>query len=157
MFAEFACTADPLGRGARAIPETPGSLADGTASGTGICRSYVLNLGSGNLVAGIDDGIVPAAAAIPLEKVESAAGTVYLIESQGYATVFGQRSIANDTYLTCDRETGFLSPKGAITDLPAHKFKSIPHANALMYDGHVDLLDQATITANGGKVMQYRK
>jgi hypothetical protein len=127
------------------------------ASGTGICRSYVMNLGSGNLVAGIDDGIVPVAAAIPLEKVESAVGTVYLIESQGYATVFGQRSIANDTYLTCDRETGLMSPKGAISDSPAHKFKSIPRANAIMYDGHVELLDQVTISADGGKIMQYHK
>jgi prepilin-type processing-associated H-X9-DG protein len=158
----FTCAYDPLEAGARLIPEVPGSLADGTAPGIGICRSYVLNLGSGNLVSGIDDGVAPAADAIPFKKIEVAPGTVQLIESQGYATVVGQRNITNDTHLTCDRATGAMSPKGAITDSPApfHKFKTtptIPRANVLMYDGHVELLDQATITADGGKIMQYHK
>jgi hypothetical protein len=155
----FTCTADPLDAGARLVPEVPGSLADGTAPGTGISRSYVLNLGSGNLVPGIDDGVAPAADAIPLKKIEVEAGTVQFIESQGYATVVGQRCIVNDTYLTCDRATGIISPKDAFTNplVSTHRLHKMPGANTVMYDGHAELLEQATITADHCKIIQYHK
>ena len=167
----FSCPQDPLVTGARSIPVVPGSFADGTAAGTGICRSYVLNLGSGNLVPGTDDGISPTANAIPVNKVVSAAGTAFLIESQGYATVFGQRNIANDTYLTCDVK-GNLTPLDAFTNSlalmhgakPKSRLsfscfvpKPKPRVNVLMHDGHVELLDQATMPGSNGLVMQYIK
>jgi prepilin-type processing-associated H-X9-DG protein len=156
--ASFSCPTDALRKGARSVPVTSGSFADGTAAGKGICRSYVMSLGTGNLVAGTDDGITPTANAVPAKKIESAAGTVYLIESHGYATVFGQRSIANDTYMICDK-TGAVNPKDAFTNplAPMHGAKTKPQVNALMYDGHVEALDPETITANGGKIMQYVK
>jgi prepilin-type processing-associated H-X9-DG protein len=154
----FACSVDTQIQGARSIPVTPGSLVDGTAAGTGICRSYTLNLGSGNLVKDVDDGISPNADAVPSEKIQSDAGTVYLIENHGYATVFGQRNIANDTYLTCDR-TGNVIPKDAfvVTMMPKHGKKAKPQVNTLMYDGHVEQLDEAFFTADKGKIMQYIK
>ena len=157
----FACPVDPQAKGARAIPETPGSLADGMAPGSGICRSYVMNLGSGNLVAGINDGIAATADAIPIKKIESSCATVYLVESRGYATVFGQRNLANDTYLTCDQETGILAPRDAISNPKTmhgpKNPKNRPQVNVLMYDGHVEAIDQAIITADHGKLMQYGK
>ena len=167
----FSCPQDPLVTGARSIPVVPGSFADGTAAGTGICRSYVLNLGSGNLVPGTDDGISTTANAIPVNKVVSAAGTAFLIESQGYATVFGQRNLANDTYMTCDAK-GNLIPQDAFTNSlalmhgakPKSRFsfscfvpKPKPRVNVLMHDGHSELLDQTTITAGKGMIMQYIK
>ena len=167
----FSCPQDPLRTGARSIPVVPGSFADGTAAGTGICRSYVLNLGSGNLVPGSDDGISTTANAIPVSKVVSAAGTAFLIESQGYATVFGQRNIANDTYLTCDA-TGTVTPGDAFSNplarmhiIKAKPLLKVPRFwvkpkqcfNVLMYDGHVEPFDHATITAGKGMIMQYIK
>jgi prepilin-type processing-associated H-X9-DG protein len=131
----------------------------------------VLNLGSGNLVPGTDDGISTTANAIPVNKVVSAAGTAFLIESQGYATVFGQRNLANDTYMTCDAK-GNLIPQDAFTNSlalmhgakPKSRFsfscfvpKPKPRVNVLMHDGHVECLDHATITAGKGMIMQYIK
>lgn len=162
--ATFSCPADPQQEGARSIPVVPGSLADGTAAGTGICRSYTMNLGSGNLVAGTDDGIATTADAVPVSKVVLASGTVYLLENHGYSTAFGQRSIANDTYLTCDK-AGTVTPKDALTNLlmPRHDSKVKPSSkkkrwiNTLMYDYHVERLDEAFFTADKGKIMQYIK
>ena len=155
--ATFTCPADPLRKGARMIPEVPGSFADGMASGPGICRSYVLNLGTGNL-AGRNDGIVATATAIPSAKVISAAGTVFLIESHGYATVFGQANIANDTTIVCSSK-GKLLPVDAFTNplAPMHGHKANSRCNALMHDGHMELLEQATVVGNDGMVMQYSK
>jgi hypothetical protein len=155
----FSCTHEPLVDGARLVPEVPGALADGMAAGNGICRSYTMNLGSGNLVAGVDDGIAPAANAIPLTKIEVGSGTVHLIENQGYATVFGQRCIANDTYITCDKSTGIVSPRDAFANrlVPMHGTKAKPQASAVMHDGHAEVFDQAGISANHGKIMQYVK
>jgi prepilin-type processing-associated H-X9-DG protein len=154
----FICPADTQAKGARIVPAIPGSFADGTADGTGICRSYVLDLGSGNLVAGKDDGIAATAAAIRLAKIESAAGTVNLIESHGYATVFGQRNIANDTTIVCTKIGGVV-PADAFTNPLArmHGVKSYPRVNALFYDGHVEIIEQSSIIADGGQVMQYIK
>ncbi len=159
ILATFTCPADPLGldAGARIVPVVPGSFADGTASGIGICRSFVLNLGSGNL-AGQDDGLATTAAAIPIAKIESGAGTVAVIESHGYATVFGQRNIANDTTIVCSK-AGSVVPADAFINrqAPMHGVRKKPRVNALMYDGHVEVLEQGTIIANGGQVMQYLK
>ena len=153
----FACPADLQEPGARMIPAVPGSLADGTAPGPGICRSYTLNLGTGNLD-GQDDGIVAMASTILIGKVDSPAGTVFLIENHGYATVFGQTNIANDTTLVCTRQ-GKLMPADVIANplVPMHGARSNPRGNALMYDGHVEAADQALVTANGGQIMQYGK
>ena len=150
----FNCPIDAQAKGGRLIPLIPGSLADGMASGKGICRSYVLNLGIGNPA----DGIAPTADAVPAKKISSAAGTVYLIESHGYATVFGQRNIANDTTMTCSN-TGGMIPQDAFTNplVPMHGSAINPRVNALMHDGHVEVLDQKEITANGGQIMQYVK
>jgi prepilin-type processing-associated H-X9-DG protein len=38
-----------------------------------------------------------------------------------------------------------------------HGVKSKPRFNALMYDGHVEVLEQSSIIANGGQIMQYIK
>ncbi len=152
----FTCPADPQGQGAKLEPAS-GSLADGTASGTGICRSYTLNLGSGNL-AGKNDGIAATDKAVPVAKVESGAGTVSFIENQGYATVFGQRNLANDTTIVCTRD-GKVIPVDAFTNaaVPMHGVKFRPRFNVLMYDGHVEVMEQACVTANGGEFMQYLK
>jgi prepilin-type processing-associated H-X9-DG protein len=153
----FTCPDDPLCEGARIVPAVPGSLDDGLAKGTGICRSYTLNLGSGNL-AGQEDGISATANAIPAAKIEVAAGTVYLIENHGYATVFGQRNIANDTTIVCTKK-GKLMPADVCTNpsAPMHGTRAMPRTNALMYDGHVELLEEVTVTGNGGQVMQIVK
>ena len=167
----FSCPQDPLVTGARFIPGVPGSFADGTAAGTGICRSYMMNLGSGNLVPGSDNGISTTANAIPVSKIVSAAGTAFLIESQGYATVFGQRNLANDTYLTCDA-TGAVTPSDALSNplvlmhiVEAKPLLGVPRFwvkpkqcfSVLMHDGHAEQLDQAAITADKGKIMHYIK
>jgi prepilin-type processing-associated H-X9-DG protein len=157
----FTCPADVLREGARSIPVVPGSPADGTAAGTGICRSYVMNLGTGNL-AGNADGIATTANAIPVSQaVVSAAGTVYLIESHAYATVFGQRNLANDTYMTCNR-AGRLAPPDVLSNslMPRHDTNASPKKkkiNILMYDGHVEMLDEALFMADKGQIMQYVK
>ena len=150
----FTCPADPRAKGGRLVPLAPGSLADGMASGKGICRSYVLNLGTGNPV----DGIAPTADAVPAEKISLPAGTVYLIESHGYATVFGQRNIANDTTMTCSK-TGDMMPPDAFSNprVPMHGMPGKSRVNALMHDGHVEALEQEAITDNHGQVMQYVK
>lgn len=157
ILATFTCPADQLATGARLVPLVPGSFADGTAAGTGICRSYSLNLGSGNL-AGQQDGISANASAIPVSQMESVAGTIYLIDNHGYATVFGQRNIANDTTIVCTK-AGVVMPADAFTNpaAPMHGTKSSPYLNALFYDGHVEVFVQATVTANGGEVMQIIK
>lgn len=150
----FTCPIDDQAKGGRLVPLIPGSLADGMAPGKGICRSYVLNLGTGNPV----DGIAPTADAVPAEKINSPAGTVYLIESHGYATVFGQRNIANDTTMTCSK-TGDMMPPDAFTNplVPMHGMPGKSRVSALMHDGHVEALEQEAITDNHGQVMQYVK
>ena len=154
----FTCSVDTQAEGAQAIPVNPGSFADGIAPGPGICRSYTLNLGTGNLVKGVDDGIAATADLVPIKKVESTAGTVYLIENHGYATVFGQRNLANDATLVCDKQGGVV-PNDAFTNplVPMHGVKTKPRGSAVMHDGHVEVLEQASITASGGQVMQYIK
>lgn len=154
----FTCSNDPLCDGARQEPRTPGSLDDGLAAGKGICRSYTLNLGSGNLVAGQDDGIARDAQQIPVAKIEIASETAYLVENHGYATVFGQRNIANDTTLACSRK-GEIIPADAFTNAAAgiHGIPKHPRANMLMHDGHVEFLDQDSLTSDGGDVLQYLK
>jgi prepilin-type processing-associated H-X9-DG protein len=166
----FSCTIDPLAAGARAIPAT-GTFKDGTTAGNGICRSYTLNLGTGNPTPEGKEGIGITADAVLVGKVESYAGTVHLIDNQGYATVFGQRSLANDTYMTCDM-AGTVVPGDAFTNplapmhgekpksrfhLPDFGPKPKPRFNVLMYDGHVEMFDQTIIIADGGQVMQYIK
>jgi prepilin-type processing-associated H-X9-DG protein len=153
----FTCSYDPRREGARIVPAVPGSLDDGLAKGTGICRSYTLNLGSGNL-AGLEDGISAIANAIPADKIEVAAGTVYLIENHAYATVFGQRNIANDATIVCTKK-GKLMPPDICTNpaAPMHGTRAMPRTNALMYDGHVELLEEFSVTGNGGLVMQIVK
>ncbi len=153
----FSCPKDHQLRGARNLPLTPGSLIDGMADGPGICRSYTLNLGTGNLD-GQDDGIAPAAAAIPKAKIESMAGTVFLIENHAYATVFGQRNIANDTTLVCTK-AGKVVPADAFTNplVLMHGVQSKPLVNSLMFDGHAEVLEQAAVVADDGLLMQYKK
>jgi prepilin-type processing-associated H-X9-DG protein len=155
--ATFTCPQENLKLpGARIVLKVPGSFADGTAGGPGICRSFTLNLGSGNLVAAQDDGIAATANVIPLAKVESGAGTVCLIENHGYATAFGQRNIANDTTIV-GTKAGVVVPKDAFTNAsePMHGTKTRPRVNALMYDGHVEVLEQDAVVASGCQIMQY--
>lgn len=163
MLAVFTCPDDEQRRGGCMMPRQPGSMADGMAKGIGICRSYSLNLGSGNL-AGLDDGIVSTAAAIPRKKIESAAGTVCLIENPAYATVFGQRNIDNDMTIKCTKgEWGInhqgvqVIPKDAFwnSQILVHGVRNYPRVNALMYDGHVEVFEQASVI--GSCVMQYIK
>ena len=149
--AVFTCPADPQVRGARMVPVVPGSFADGTADGAGICRSYVLNLGTGS-----PEDVSATASVIPVAKIESA-GTVCLIESHGYATIFGQRNIANDTTIVCSKAGSVPADAFANPLAPMHGLKSKPWLLALFYDGHVEVLGQSTITADGGLVMQYIK
>jgi prepilin-type processing-associated H-X9-DG protein len=155
----FTCPKDPQRNGARMVPLVPGSFADGMADGNGICRSYVLNLGSGNSMIGKDDGVSANADAIPVVKIDSGAGTVFLIESHGYATVFGQANIANDTTIVGSRD-GIFKPADAFTNpsvVPMHGKKSKPLINALMYDGHVESIESTYLIANGCELMQYIK
>jgi prepilin-type processing-associated H-X9-DG protein len=150
----FICQKDPkYAKGGRIVPLVPGSLADGMASGNGICRSYSLNLGSGQ-----EDGVATNASAIPLKNIESAAGTVYLIENHGCATVFGQANIANDTTIVCPRAGGIV-PADAFNNpqVRMHGNKLKPQFNVLMYDGHVEFFDLASMLAQRDQPMQYRK
>ncbi len=156
--ATMTCPADAQSQGS-AIGAGLITVAEGTTSGNYITRSYVLNLGTANLVAGINDGIAFTDNAIPISKVESGAGTVNLVEDHGYATVFGLPAIAGDTTISCTKATGAVTPADAFTNtlVPMHGVKSKPRVNALMFDGHVEVLEQASITANLGQVMQYIK
>jgi prepilin-type processing-associated H-X9-DG protein len=146
----FSCPLDLRRAGAHLTsPLTPG---------VHIARSYTLNLGSGNRVAGVDDGIAFAADAIPVSKVESGAGTVNLVDNQVHATVFGQKNRMGDTVMTCSKQ-GVLDPVDSFITprVLMHGSKKKPQVNVLMYDGHVEILDQTMITADGGKIMQYIK
>ena len=152
----FSCPKDPQSdAGGRIVPLVPGSLVDGMASGAGVCRSYSLNLGSGQ-----EDGVAANASAIPATKIQSAAGTVYLIENHGYATVFGQANIANDTTIVCSREGGVV-PADAFNNhrVRMHRYRNElkPRFNVLMYDGHVEFFDQASMLAQRDQLLQYRK
>ena len=154
----FTCPQDWQRGGGRIVPEHPGSLEDGVANGPGICRSYSLNLGTGNLVTGQDDGISRDAREIPVAKIESAAGTAFLVENHGYATVFGQANIANDTTIACTRK-GEILPVDAFTN-PQVRMHGIPNhsrGNVLMHDGHVELKEQASLANDGVMVLQYLK
>lgn len=153
----FSCSSDPRYNGARTVPEIPGSMEDGLAAGNGICRSYSLNLGSGN-PGTCQDGISAAASGISVFRLESCSGTVQLLDNHGYATTFGQRNIANDTTVTCD-QNGDLEPDDAFTNpkAPMHGPRDCPRANALMYDGHVECLDQQSLYADNGKALRIIK
>jgi prepilin-type processing-associated H-X9-DG protein len=154
----FTCPADLQSTGS-AIGTGAKTIAEGTAAGSYITRSYMLNLGSGNLVTGVDDGVAFTENAIPVSKVESGAGTVNLIENHGYATVFGQKNLLGDTVMTCSK-AGALDPADSFTNAKApamHGVKTKIRVNALMYDGHVEMLEQTSITATGGQIMHYVK
>jgi prepilin-type processing-associated H-X9-DG protein len=157
--ATFTCPSDPQAQGA-AIGKEAKTLDEGMANGNNLCRSYTLNLGSANLDGGNADDISFTAAAIPVSKVESPAGTVYLIENHGYATVFGAINKINDTILFCTKEPrlGIATDFFTNSKIPMHaKSYQPPQFNALMYDGHVEILKQADILAKWGKLMQYHK
>jgi prepilin-type processing-associated H-X9-DG protein len=158
----FTCPNDPQVMGS-AIGTGAKTIAEGLAPGNNITRSYVLNLGSAKLT-DVKDGVGFTDAAIPAAKIESFAGTVYLIESHGYATVFGQASfgpakIAGDQVIVCSKGPTSLDPADSFTNrqVPMHGAKSRPRFNALMYDGHVETFEADTVTGNGSQVMQYVK
>jgi prepilin-type N-terminal cleavage/methylation domain-containing protein/prepilin-type processing-associated H-X9-DG protein len=172
--AVFTCPADPQAQNAgttlatttvTASALTGGStIGEGTATGNNICRSYVLNLGTANL-AGVNDGIAFTENAVPTSKVESGAGTVAIIENHGYATVFGAYNNINDTTITCAKPVApaVAGVLGTASDFfinpmaPMHGVKTKPRVNSLMFDGHVEILEQSSIIANGGQVMQLGK
>ena len=58
--------------------------------------------------------------------------------------------------MICDK-VGKLNPQGAFTNplVPMNGSAVNLRVNALMHDGHVEVLDQKEITANGGQIMQY--
>lgn len=154
----FTCPVDPQVQGA-AIGSGAKTLSEGLAPGNNITRTYVLNIGSGNLVLGVEDGICFTADAIPVSKIKTPAGTVNLIENQGYATVFGQKNLMGDTVMSCSK-TGILDPADSYTNPGApmiHKDKKRNLILALMYDGYVEVLDQVDIKKDKGKIMQYVK
>jgi prepilin-type processing-associated H-X9-DG protein len=162
VFATFTCPNDPQVTGS-AIGTGAKTIAEGMATGNNITRSYVLNLGSAKLT-DAKDGVGFTDAAIPISKIESGAGTVNLIESHGYATVFGQASfgpakIAGDQVIVCSKGSTSLDPADSFTNsqVPMHGVKTRPRFNALMYDGHVETFEVNAVTGNDGQVMQYLK
>jgi prepilin-type N-terminal cleavage/methylation domain-containing protein/prepilin-type processing-associated H-X9-DG protein len=180
--ASFTCPADITAQGCgpttavsayvpAVLPATNGTLtggtatAEGTVTGSQITRSYTLNLGTANLIAGVNDGIAFTDNAIPVSKVESGAGTVCLVENHGYSTVFGAINNVNDTAIFCAKPlvAGGAGVLGADVNFfinpvaPMHGVKTKPRVNTLMFDGHVEVLEQSSIVGNGGQVMQYLK
>jgi len=169
--ATFTCPADSQAQGSVAGAGLK-TVAEGTAAGTQITRSYVLNLGTANLITTINDGIASTDNAVPISKVESGAGTVNLVENHGYACDFGAPNwplapqtlpvvpaLANgDTTISCTK-LAVLDPIDSFTNtlVPMHGVKSKPRVNALMYDGHVEVLEYSSIIANLGQIMQYIK
>lgn len=130
----------------------PGDSAVKTSES--LIRSYGLNLGSANMVANVNDGIGVNDDKIPISKVKSAAGTINLLEYP-IGSNFGVRK--------GNYSIGFTGGTSKLTEVTAwmataKNHGSIPaRVNALMYDGHVEVLAAAHLTANGNQVMKYIK
>ena len=161
----FSCPADPQ--------HACSSAGDPLAAGTQLNRSYSLNLGD-CLAA---TGILPTAVSIPTSKVESGAGTIWIVENQGGATCFGTVAVEATAYIADttvlpalgvatanlnDQVVGFDAVGvtcGVVfgTTTPMHGTKTKPRMNALMFDGHVEILEQTTLFSNNFQWMQYIK
>ena len=133
----FACPGDP------AVRISPSMI-----------RSYGLNLGSANMVAGVNDGIGVNDDKIPPTKVESGAGTIALLEyptGSGFGVRQGNYSI------------GFAGGTSKLTEVTAWMAAAKNHGttparvNALMYDGHVESLEGRALTAFNNQIMRYIK
>ena len=130
----------------------PGDSAVKTSES--LIRSYGLNLGSANMVANVNDGIGVNDDKIPISKVKSAAGTINLLEYP-IGSNFGVRK--------GNYSIGFTGGTSKLTEVTAWMATAKNHGstparvNALMYDGHVEVLAAAHLTANGNQVMKYIK
>ena len=143
----FACPADPEASG------VPGAVI-------ALCRSYCENLGDGNATTGIYVGTasVHPDNAIPVTKVAEPAGTVWILEAHNFANRFGE---------DCDPSDGGQLHELAMTKddvstlfggtAPMHGTKQKPRANTLMFDGHVELLDQGNVEDKSYNVLMYTK
>jgi prepilin-type processing-associated H-X9-DG protein len=135
--AYYTCPADPAGKTADYV-----------------IRSYGLNLGSANMVANVNDGIAVTDHSIPVSKVESGAGTVNLLEYP-IGSSFGVRQ--------GNYSIGFTGGTAKLNDIvqwmaanPCHGAKPAK-VNALMYDGHVEVLQAEMLTVHGNQIMKYIK
>lgn len=119
-----------------------------------LIRSYGLNLGSANMVANVNDGIGVNDDKVPVAKVESGAGTICLLEYP-IGSNFGVRK--------GNYSIGFTGGTSKLTEVTAWMATAKCHGNtparvnALMYDGHVEVLMAAHLTANGNQIMRYIK
>jgi prepilin-type N-terminal cleavage/methylation domain-containing protein/prepilin-type processing-associated H-X9-DG protein len=154
----YSCPADPQHAGASGVAGEP------LVAGLQLNRSYSLNLGDMSAAR----GILVTATSIPTSKVESGAGTIWMVENQAGATCFGQAVGVGTPGTAGDTVVGFvidptpnplLDTTGVVftTGAAMHGTKTKPRMNALMFDGHVEILESTTLMSNDGQWMQYIK
>jgi prepilin-type processing-associated H-X9-DG protein len=104
-------------------------------------RSYSMNLG--------DNEIAPTANKIPAYSIESGSGTVYLCELHDERNLLGKPDLA----ALSGKE--FTSMIFDAKKAPCHGTLKAPRVNILFFDGHVEVMDEAT--ARKGEVFSYKK
>ena len=132
---------------------------------TAIPRSYCENLGDGTEDKGIYKGgfytvgvnnLDKAADAIPVSKVQSASGTVWLLESHYQATAFGEDLEEGNLTTLCLTIADIGVTFGG-SALPMHGIATKPRANALLFDGHVELQNQIQVEESDYQILKYIK
>lgn len=129
---------------------------------TATCRSYIVNEGHA------DDGMLTAGE-IPVSKATTPAGTVFVLESHLRATRFGEDSNTlsggwdtlamlagpvHDGLTKTDTQSAFDIGGNSY---PMHNTKLKPRANALMIDGHVELIEVEAAEDKDYNLMRYTK
>ena len=118
------------------------------------CRSYVENEGHA-----ADDNMCRAAA-IPVSKVDSHAGTIWLLESHNRATRLGEDTNTPDnsgwgTLAICANSTDTAAAYGGTA--PMHGTKQKLSGNAVMHDGHVELANREKVEEKDFSLLRYIK
>ena len=124
-------------------------------------RSYSENLGDATAATGIE----PTADKIPASKVSIPAGTAWLIENHPGATAFGAPNAMSDTWIDIARVDsvyggGYAHGRMIIIRRPfliVLGERKSSRSNVLMHDGHVELMEEETLSIRHPEVMKYTK